>query len=451
VSSADGLNPDPAHVDAAGDTATSAAPVIPEPRRDPTSPAVPRRRTRLRGSGYFRGIGPGLVSGAADDDPSGIGTYSQVGASLRFDMLWTAVISLPLAMAVLELSARLGLVTDQGIATVVRRRFAKPIVYPILALVVVANTFNVGADLGAMAASLRLLAPVPFLVGVVLFAVGIAVLEVWVPYRRYSKVLRWLVLSLLAYAGVLAVVRVPWGEVARHTFLPHLTGDRTHLAALIAIFGTTISPYLFFWQAAEEMEENDETADTLTRKRMRGMRVDVAAGALSGVLAMFAILVATAVTIGSPPTTIETADQAAQALRPLAGDLAGLLFTVGIVGTGLLAVPTLVGSSAYALAEAAHWREGLSRTLRQAPGFYSVIIVGMAVGALLNFIGIPPIKALYASAILNGLAAPPIMVLMLVASRTNQLGRWRSGWLSTTVVTAAVLIMTIVPLWYLVA
>jgi Mn2+/Fe2+ NRAMP family transporter len=352
---------------------------------------------------------------------------------------------------VLELSARLGLVTDQGIATVVRRRFARAIVYPVLTLVVVANTFNVGADLGAMAASLRLLAPVPFLVAVVAFALGMATLEVWVPYRRYAKVLRWLVLSLLAYAGVLAVVRVPWSEVARHTFLPHLSADRTHLAALIAIFGTTISPYLFFWQAAEEMEENDETVDTLTRRRMRAMRVDVVAGALSGVLAMFAILVATAVTLGSRPTTIETADQAARALRPLAGDFAGLLFAIGIVGTGLLAVPTLVGSSAYALAEAAHWREGLSRTLRQAPGFYGVIIVGMAVGALLNVVGIPPIKALYASAILNGLAAPPIMLLMLVASRTNQLGRWRSGWLSTTVVTAAVLVMTIIPLWYLVA
>jgi NRAMP (natural resistance-associated macrophage protein)-like metal ion transporter len=408
----------------------------------------PRRR-RLRGAGYFKGIGPGLVTGAADDDPSGIGTYSQVGASLRFDMLWTAVVSLPLAVAVLELSARLGLVTDQGIATVVRRNFVKPVVYPVLALVVIANTFNIGADLGAMAASVRLLVPVPLIAGVAAFAIGMTALEVWVPYRRYAKVLRWLVLSLVAYVGVLAVVKVPWGDVMRHTFLPTLSADRTHLAALIAIFGTTISPYLFFWQAAEEMEENDETAETVTPSHMRKMRLDVVAGATCGVLTMFAILVATAVTLGAHPNTIETADQAAQALRPLAGNFAGLLFAAGIIGTGLLAVPTLAGSSAYALAEAAHWREGLARTLRQAPGFYTVIVLGMAVGAGLNLVGIPPIKALYASAILNGLAAPPIMLLMLLASRTTMLGRWRSGWLSTTFVAIAVLVMTGLPVWYL--
>jgi NRAMP (natural resistance-associated macrophage protein)-like metal ion transporter len=410
----------------------------------------PRRR-RLRGAGYFKGIGPGLVTGAADDDPSGIGTYSQVGASLRFDMLWTAVVSLPLAIAVIELSARLGLVTDQGIAAAVRRNFIKPVVYPVLALVVVANTFNIGADLGAMAASLHLLLPVPLIVGVALFTVGMTVLEVWVPYRRYAKVLRWLVLSLVAYVAVLAVVKVPWGDVAHHTFLPTVSIDRTHLTALIAIFGTTISPYLFFWQAAEEMEENDETVDSVTPTHIRTMRLDVVAGATSGVLIMFVILVATAVTLGAHPSTIETADQAAQALRPLAGDLAGLLFAVGVIGTGLLAVPTLAGSSAYALAEAAHWREGLARTLRQAPGFYTVIIIGMLVGASLNLVGIPPIKALYASAILNGLAAPPILILMLLASRKKTLGRWRSGWLSTTVVAAAVVVMTGLPLWYLVS
>ena len=438
-----------------------ASPVPPQRRADPPllasapagrerpEPAHHPRRWRLRGAGYFKGIGPGLVTGAADDDPSGIGTYSQVGASLRFDMLWTAVVSLPLAVAVLELSARLGLVTDQGIATVVRRNFIKPVVYPVLALVVVANTFNIGADLGAMAASVRLLVSLPLIAGVAAFAIGMTVLEVWVPYRRYAKVLRWLVLSLVAYVGVLAVVKVPWGDVMRHTFLPTLSADRTHLAALIAIFGTTISPYLFFWQAAEEMEENDETAETLTRSHVRKMRLDVVAGATCGVLTMFAILVATAVTLGANPTSIETADQAAQALRPLAGNFAGLLFAAGIIGTGLLAVPTLAGSSAYALAEAAHWREGLARTLRQAPGFYTVIVLGMAVGAGLNLVGIPPIKALYASAILNGLAAPPIMLLMLLASRTTMLGRWRSGWLSTTVVAMAVLVMTGLPVWYL--
>jgi NRAMP (natural resistance-associated macrophage protein)-like metal ion transporter len=409
------------------------------------------RRGRLRGFGYFKGIGPGLVTGAADDDPAGIGTYSQVGASLRFDLLWTALLSWPLAVAVIELAARLGLVTDRGLAALVRRRRPRVFVYPVLGLVVIANTFNIGADLGALAASLRLLLPVPHLLGVLGFAAVITVLQVRVPYPGYAKILRWLVLSLVAYIGVLAVVRVPWGEVLRHTIVPTFSADRAHLAALIAIFGTTISPYLFFWQAAEEMEEHDETPATVTPRQVRSMRIDVAIGITAGVMVMFAILTATAVTLGARQGgTIETADQAASALRPIAGDLAGLLFAIGIVGTGLLAIPTLAGSSAYAAAEAMHWREGLARTLRQAPGFYGVIIAGMAVGAVLNLIGLGPIEALFYSAILNGLAAPPILVLMLLAGRDRSLGRWRSGWLSVTVVTATIVVMTILPLWYMI-
>lgn len=391
------------------------------------------------------------MTGAADDDPSGIGTYAQVGATLRFDLLWTAVVSLPLAAGVVELASRLGLVEDRGLAAVVRDRFSRPVVYPILWLVVAANTFNIGADLGSMAASLRLLVPFPHLAGVAVFAVVITALEVRVPYARYARLLRWLVLSLAAYVGVLFAVHVPWDEVLRHTFVPRLTADRTHLAALIAIFGTTISPYLFFWQAAEEMEEHDEAAVTVTRRQMRTMRLDVLAGIAAGVGVMFAILTATAVTLGTHGTSIETADQAADALRPIAGDFAGLLFALGVVGTGLLAIPTLAGSSAYALAEAFHWQEGLSRSLRQAPGFYAVIVTGMTVGAVLNVVGVNPIHALFLAAILNGLAAPPIIVLMLLASRSAALGRWRSGPLSITVVGAAAAAMTVLPAWYLLA
>jgi NRAMP (natural resistance-associated macrophage protein)-like metal ion transporter len=404
------------------------------------------QRGRLRGYGYFKGLGPGLITGAADDDPSGIGTYSQVGATLRFDLLWTAVISLPLAAAVVELSARFGLVTDRGLASIVRDRFAKSIVYPVLFIVVAANTFNVGADLGSMAAALRLLVPVPALAGVALFAVVIAVLEIRVPYDRYAKLLRWLVLSLAAYFGVLFSVHVPWGEVARNTLVPHLAADREHLAALIAIFGTTISPYLFFWQAAEEMEEQTGAP---TATQIRRMRVDVVTGIAAGVAVMFAILTATAVTLGAEGHSIETADQAARALRPVAGDLASLLFTIGIVGTGLLAVPTLVGSSAYALAEAFHWREGLSRSLRQAPGFYAVIIGGMVIGAAMNVVGVNPIRALFLAAILNGLAAPPILILMAIASRSRALGSWKSGRISLTLVSLAALVMTVLPAWFL--
>jgi NRAMP (natural resistance-associated macrophage protein)-like metal ion transporter len=416
------------------------------PRAGSTGGTITGSRGRLRGYGYFRGLGPGLVSGAADDDPSGIGTYSQVGATLRFDLLWTCLVSLPLTLAVMEMAARVGLVTDRGLAAIVRERFGKPIVYPVLLLVVAANTFNAGADLGAMAAALRLLVPVPALVGVVLFAILITVLEVRVSYKRYARLLRWLVLSLAAYVGVLFSVHVPWGEVARSALVPHFSGTPEYLAALTAVFGTTISPYLFFWQAAEEVEEHDGQP---TATEIRRMRLDVTTGVTAGVGVMFAILTAAAVTLGTHGASIQTADQAAQALQPVAGRFASVLFTVGIVGTGLLAVPTLVGSSGYALAEAFHWREGLSQKLRGAPGFYTVIIGGIGIGAALNMIGVNPIRALYLAAILNGLAAPPILVLMAVASRSNLLGRWRSGPVSLTLVWTTALVMTALPAWYL--
>lgn len=366
---------------------------------------------------------------------------------MRFDLLWTALISLPLAAAVVELAARFGLVTDRGLASIVRERFPRVVVYPVLFLVMAANTFNVGADLGSMAAALRLLVPVPYALGVVGFAVLMTALEIGVPYARYSKILRWLVLSLVAYFGVLVSVRIPWGEVARATFVPSITADREHLAALIAIFGTTISPYLFFWQAAEEMEGHRR--HRVRRAEMRGMRLDVIAGIAAGVAVMFAILTASAVTLGKSGQTIQTAEQAARALRPVAGHFASLLFTVGIVGTGLLAVPTLVGSSAYALAEAFHWNEGLSRTMRQAPGFYGVIAGGMLVGVGLSVLEVNPIHALFLAALFNGLAAPPIMLLMVLASRGDTLGEWRSGWLSVSLVSIAALLMAALPAWYL--
>jgi Mn2+/Fe2+ NRAMP family transporter len=405
----------------------------------------------MRGHGYFKRLGPGLVTGAADDDPAGIGTYSQVGATLRFDMLWTAVVSLPLAAGVIELAARLGLVTGKGLASVVRERSPRYVVCPVLALVVAANTFNVGADLGSMGAALSLLVPIPAILGVVAFAALITLLEIWVSYERYAKLLRWLVLSLAAYLGVLATVTVPWGDVLRHTLIPKLTADKTHLEALIAIFGTTVSPYLFFWQAAEEMEEPDAGPPALTDE-VRRMRIDVFSGVSTGIVVMFAIMTASAVTLGAHGSkNIETADQAAKALQPLAGSLASVLFTAGIVGTGLLAVPTLTGSSAYALSEAFHWREGLSKRFRKAPGFYSIIVIAMSVGVGINFLGIEPIRALYLSAILNGLAAPPILVLMLVGGRDPGLRRWRSGVLSLVVVGLATITMTVLPIWYLVA
>jgi NRAMP (natural resistance-associated macrophage protein)-like metal ion transporter len=385
------------------------------------------------------------VTGAADDDPSGIGTYSQVGAAFGFGLLWTTLATLPLAVAVQEATARLGLVTGKGLAALIRERFPRPVLLGAVALVALANTFNIGADIGSMAAATRLLVPVPQTLAAVLFAVLMVVLEVTVPYHRYARVLRWLALSLLAYVAVLIVVHVDWAAALSSTVLPRFRPDRASLLALVAVFGTTISPYLFFWQAGEEVEERTERHDPVDRGHLAAMRLDVAAGMGSGVAVMFAIMVTAAVTLGAHGAVqIDTAQQAAQALRPLAGPLAGLLFTAGIVGTGLLAVPILAGSTAYAIAEAAGWREGLARRLSQARAFYAVIAASILLGVAMDFAGISPVRALYLAAILNGLAAPPLLVLILLLARSRAvLGEHRSGLLSQLLVGSAAAVMAV--------
>lgn len=404
-----------------------------------------QHRHHLRGHGYFRRLGPGIVTGAADDDPSGIGTYSQVGSAFGFGMLWTAVISFPLAAAVQETAARLGLASGKGLSQLIRERFPRPVLYAAVLLVVAANTFNIGADLGAMTAATRLVIPLPFPILIVAFAVLIAFFEVVVPYHRYVKILRWLVLSLGAYVVVLFSVAIDWGSVARSTFLPDLHLGRGEIAALIAILGTTISPYLFFWQAAEELEEQHEHPHSgeVKRDEVVAMRVDVIAGMFSAVVVMFAIMTASSATLHARGITdVQTADQAARALRPIAGSLAGTIFALGIVGTGLLAIPTLAGSTAYASAEAFHWNEGLFRRFREAPGFYGVIIAAMGTGLALNAFGVNPIKALYFAAILNGLAAPPLILLMLILSNSHAVGRQQGGRVSDALVGLAFLVMT---------
>jgi Mn2+/Fe2+ NRAMP family transporter len=402
-------------------------------------------RRLLRGPGYFKRLGPGIVTGAADDDPSGIGTYAQVGAAFGFGLLWTTLATLPLAVAVQEATARLGLVTGKGLAALLRQRFPRPVLLGAVTLVAVANTSNIGADIGSMAAAARLLVPVPQILAMVAFAVVMVVLEVSVPYHRYARVLRWLALSLLAYVGVLAVVHVDWTAVLTHTVVPSLRLDRAGVAALLAVFGTTISPYLFFWQAAEEVEEQAEHDDPVDRGRLAAMRVDVAAGMGSGVAVMFAIMTTAAVTLGAHGAGgVDTAQQAAQALRPLAGKLAGLLFAAGIVGTGLLAVPVLAGSTAYAIAETVGWPEGLSRRIRQARAFYAVIAISILVGVGMNFSGVGPIRALYLAAILNGVVAPPLLALIVLLARSGEvLGRHRSGLLSQLLVGVAALVMAV--------
>jgi Mn2+/Fe2+ NRAMP family transporter len=413
-------------------------------------------RHRLRGFGYLKRLGPGLVTGASDDDPSGIGTYSQAGASLGFGMLWTAPVALPLAAAVQETAARLGMTTGRGLASLIKERFSRRVLYPAVLLVAVANTFNIGADLGSMAASVRLLVPAPFVILVAAITVVTLGLEVFVPYHRYAKVLRWLALSLAAYVAVLFAVDVDWGAVGRHTFVPSMRFDRTHLAALIAILGTTISPYLFFWQCSEEVEEEIEhhdPPDPPGDEQILAMRVDVVGGMVSAVAVMFAIMVASAVTLGAHgATTVQTADQAARALRPLAGSVASLMFAAGIIGTGLLAVPVLAGSTAYAMAETFGWREGLYRKLRDAHGFYGVIVAGMVIGLALNFVGVNPIRGLYFAAILNGLAAPPLIVLMLLLSNSRHIANERKGGpLSNALLVIAAISMTVLPVAYLFA
>ena len=410
---------------------------------------------RLRGFGYLRRLGPGLITGASDDDPSGIGTYSQVGAAFGFGLLWTAPITLPLAAAVQETAARLGMATGHGLAALIKKRFPRWILLVAVGLVAFANVFNIGADLGSMSAAVRLLVPIPFVPLIVAISALLVGLEVAIPYARYAKVLRRLTLSLGAYVAVPFVVKVDWSSVLRHTLVPSLSFDRTEVAALIAIFGTTISPYLFFWQASEEVEEEiaHPGPPVLDVRHVRSMRIDVIAGMASAVLVMFAIMVSAGATLHQQGvTTVQTADQAARALRPIAGDLVGLLFTLGIVGTGALAVPVLSGSTAYALCEAFDWPEGLWLPLRKARGFYGVIAVARLVGLSLNFSGINPVRALYFAAILNGLAAPPLILLMMLLSNSNRtVGRWRAGWLSNLLVGLAFLIMAGLPLVYLLA
>jgi NRAMP (natural resistance-associated macrophage protein)-like metal ion transporter len=406
-------------------------------------------RDRLRGFGYFRQIGPGFITGAADDDPAGIGTYSQIGAAFRFDLVWTAPLSLPLASAVQETSARLGLITGRGLVSLIKERFPAWVMWIAVALVVGANVFNIGADLGSMADAFRLLVPIPFVVLVIAIAGVILMLEVFVSYERYSLILRWLALSILAYVVELFVIDVDWGAVAAG-LVPSVQANAAFLEGLVAIFGTTISPYLFIWQAGEEVEErNAKRIRRIGREQLTAMRVDVFSGMTAGIVVMFAIMVTAASTLGAEGVArIETAAQAAEALEPIAGGFSSTLFALGIVGTGLLAIPTLAGSAAYALSEAFGWREGLGRSLREAPGFYGVIAGAMLVGILINLAGIDPIRALFLSAILNGLAAPPLILLMLMLSRSARDPEERGGGLSTVLVAIALGAMSLAAIAY---
>lgn len=409
-------------------------------------------RAQLRGAGYFNRIGPGIVTGAADDDPSGIGTYSQVGAVQGYRALWVAPFLLPFAFAIQEASARIALVTGEGLARVIGRKYPKPILLALVALVAIANTVNIAADLSSMAAVVRMFLPLSQFPTVILIALAVAAAEILIPYHQYARVLRWLCLSLLSYVVVLFVAGVNWDSVWAGISSISINWTKTDIAALIAIAGTTISPYLFFWQAAEEMEEAQHAPD-ISSTHVHAMRGDVFAGMLSGVFVMFAIMTTTAATLyGTGLTSITSPEQAAAALRPIAGDFAGVIFALGILGTGLLAVPVLAGSTAYAVSEAFGWRESLERKPSQAKQFYGVIAFSMAVALLLNLIGINPMQSLVLAAILNGVTAPILMFVIWRISRDSQLlGQWQSPWWSSLLVVLGTALMFSLPVLWLLA
>jgi NRAMP (natural resistance-associated macrophage protein)-like metal ion transporter len=410
------------------------------------------RRTMIRGAGYFRRLGPGIVTGAADDDPSGIGTYSQAGAQAGYGFLWAAPWLLPFAFAVQEACARLALVTGRGLASIIRTTLPRWVLIVAVLLVAVANTVNIAADLASMAAALRLLVPVDQVLGVIGFAAVVVIAEVMVPYHRYARILRWLTLSLLAYVAVLFVAEVNWSEVVVSTLIPQIGFDQGSIALMIALAGTTISPYLFFWQAAEEVEERaSHGLASVGKSHIRAMRGDVFSGMLTGVFIMFAIMATAGATLHeSGITQIESAEDAAAALAPIAGDFAGLLFLLGIVGVGLLAIPVLAGSTAYAVAETFGWRESLELAPRQAKAFYAVIVGSVLIAVLLNLIGIPPMTFLFLAAVLNGLSAPALMIIVFVLARNKVLlGKFVSPRWSQWLLGVAILVMVALPVAWL--
>ncbi len=390
---------------------------------------------------YIKTLGPGLITGASDDDPSGIGTYSAVGSRYGLGLSWLAVYLLPMMMAVQETVARIGIVTQTGLAHVIGHRYGKGVLYPLVGLLLVANTVNIGADIGAMAASLQLLIPINFIAGVVGLTIAITALEILVPYHRYSRILKWLTVSLAAYIITGFIIKPDWAAVLHSLAIPHFELTVAFLAGMVAVMGTTITPYLFFWQASEEVEQEldegeigDFRATVLTHE-IREMRKDTYTGmALANVVFLFIVVTTAFVLHDHGITNVDSAQKAALALRPLAGNLASVLFTVGIFGVGLLAVPVLAGASAYAVAELFEWHEGLSRRFRAARGFYWVIIGSMFAGMLLNFIGINPIKALYYAAIVNGVIAPILMFFIFRIGRDKKVmgpftsPRWVNVW-----------------------
>jgi NRAMP (natural resistance-associated macrophage protein)-like metal ion transporter len=414
---------------------------------------------------FFKIFGPGVITGAADDDPSGIATYTQTGAQFGYGQLWTAVAMLPLMVSIQEACARIGAVTGHGLAAVIKKNYSKKVLYAAVLLVVVANTINIGADIGAVAAAAQLIIPLNFVILTLGFTSLILILEIFTSYRIYSRILKWLALALLAYPITVFIINQPWWTILAATFWPHVELNFAFFFIITGVLGTTISPYMFFWQASEEVEEEREH-HLLSRygkpkigpKFIRNLRLDNFFGMAFSEFATWSIIVVAATVLHSNGITdVASAADAAKALEPLvqtfpnAGFLAKLIFAIGIIGLGLLGIPVLSGSAAYALSEAFDMKEGLNLKFKKAHGFYGVITIATLIGLLINFIGINPIKALIFTAVFNGVAAVPLIFLIARIARNKKImGQYRSGRVSNTLVwiTFGVMLASAVAMFY---
>lgn len=414
---------------------------------------LPPTEIARKGKNFWHMLGPGLTTGAADDDPSGIQTYSQTGAQYGFKLLWLAPFTFPLMAVVQEMCARIGLVTGRGLAGNIRVHFPRKVMYFAALLLFAANTFNIGADLGAMAKAMQLLWPSwNFTLLVIGFAALSLALQIFTPYARYSRYLKWLALVLLAYVASALIANLNWGEVFKGTVMPSISFDKGQLLLICGILGTTISPYLFFWQTSQEVEEQIMQGKTTVKERqgvhpadIKSMRIDVWSGMfLSNAVMFFIVAACGAILFSHGITNITSAAQAAEALRPFAGDATYFLFAIGIIGTGLLAIPVLAGSSSYALAESFRWREGLYRNLKQAYAFYGVIIISLLLGLSMNFMNLDPMKVLIYSAVFNGIVAPVVLTfVVLLSSNKKVMGQWVNKPFTTIIGWVVVAIMAI--------
>lgn len=415
---------------------------------------------------FFKSLGPGLITGASDDDPSGIATYSQAGAQFGFGMLWLALFQLPLMIAIQEMCARIGLVTGGGLANIMKHRYSKSTVYPIIGLLLIANTINIGADIGAMSASITLVLPqIPIVAITILFSAFIVCMEIFISYRKYVTILKYLTLSLFAYVITAFIVGGNWKDIVVSSIVPHFEFTSEFVMLFVAIFGTTISPYLFFWQTSQEAEEDvaknkiseiGQGIPKILKKEIKTMRKDVAIGmGLSQVIMWFIILTTAGTLHVHGLTDIATADDAAKSLEPLvktfphAGEIAKTIFALGIIGTGLLAIPVLAGSSAYALSEEFGWKEGLGKKFKQAKGFYLIIIASTVVGLWINFTDVDPIKALIYAAVINGIIAVPLLVFIMKIGSDRKIldgitnGKMSNsmGWITVGIMGFSVIVM----------